>query len=86
MQANNSKISNETFSKMFKTEISPNYTLEDIENAQFVYLSSGNCSVEHLCTFKSKCPDILVETLVILYDNFLLMYHNLSYHIFYQNK
>ena len=63
------KICNKVLSSMFLTEIPSNYTSNDIESAQMEYISSGNCSIEHLCSFRSKCPEILIETLVLIYDS-----------------
>lgn len=64
-----SKISNKTISEMFLSEIPVDYTSEDIESARIVYLTNPLFSLDHLLTFRSKCSEILIETLIMLYDN-----------------
>lgn len=69
MHSTNTQICNKILSQMFQTEIPLEYTADDIESAQMAYLTGGNCSVKHLHSFKSKCPSIVIETILILYDS-----------------
>lgn len=64
-----SEIPNKIISQMFFTEIPDGYTPDDVESARMMYITSPDFSLEHICSFRSKCLDLLVDTILMVYDN-----------------
>lgn len=56
-------------SKIFNCDLPGKYTKDDLDYAQLNYISSESFSFEALIQSYALCPEIVVDTLAVLFDN-----------------